>query len=490
MSVKKLSRRELLKGLGVAAVGGVLAACQPQVVKETVVVEKPVEKVVKETVVVTEEKVVKETVVVEKAVEKVVTATPVPTVDPRELTGTFTFAAHNDIEAPQALLDHFFGENYPKMKAVLEVTPWGDGYFIKVQSQIAAGNPPDGMLMHESFAWSFAGQDLLLPLDDFQATNPMPGEREEYAGIDQLVYRGKTYVWPSSFANYGIVYNKDIFDAAGVDYPEDDWTWEDLYEIGVMLSDPPDVWGFTNGGFDNTGWAAGWYPILKAYGGEMFDDTDTICLLDSPEAIQTFDYMRRMWCDKVVPPPATAQQLGGAYGVFLEGRSAMNYFYTGFCENMHENRQKDFEYGLAACPRGPRGRFIRIGGSQYAIPAGSKYPEAAWEFMRFALGTEQAQQIAVEATGTHMNQSRIDLFRKFGSPQQPEVVAMVPNWEEVAVDKAVQYGVFVRYSKIGGEFNPMIAAETDSLADCSKTAEEVAQIVTDRANQMFKEFGT
>jgi len=64
---------ELMAVLVVLAL--VLGACAPQVVKETVVVEKEV----KETVVVTEEKVVKETVVVteEKVVEKVVTAEPV-----------------------------------------------------------------------------------------------------------------------------------------------------------------------------------------------------------------------------------------------------------------------------------------------------------------------------------------------------------------------------------------------------------------------------
>ena len=76
---KKLSRRSLLKNAAGVAAAGVLAACQPKVV----------EKIVKETVLVTEEKVVKETVivagtpqVVEKqvtsVVEKVVTTTPVP----------------------------------------------------------------------------------------------------------------------------------------------------------------------------------------------------------------------------------------------------------------------------------------------------------------------------------------------------------------------------------------------------------------------------
>lgn len=81
--MSNLSRRRFLKLSAVTAVGAALSACAqptPQVVKETVVVEKPVEKVVKETVLVKETVAVKQTVVVEKTVqvEKVVTATPAP----------------------------------------------------------------------------------------------------------------------------------------------------------------------------------------------------------------------------------------------------------------------------------------------------------------------------------------------------------------------------------------------------------------------------
>jgi len=65
----KLSRRDFLKKTAVAGAGLALAGCAPKVVKETVIVEKPVEMVVKETVIVAG---------TPKVVEKVVTATPVP----------------------------------------------------------------------------------------------------------------------------------------------------------------------------------------------------------------------------------------------------------------------------------------------------------------------------------------------------------------------------------------------------------------------------
>ena len=54
----RVSRRDLVRALGLGTAGVMVAACAPKVIRETVVVEK----VVKETVVVTEEKVVKEAV--------------------------------------------------------------------------------------------------------------------------------------------------------------------------------------------------------------------------------------------------------------------------------------------------------------------------------------------------------------------------------------------------------------------------------------------
>jgi len=65
---------------------------------------------------------------------------------------------------------------------------------------------------------------------------------------------------------------------------------------------------------------------------------------------------------------------------------------------------------------------------------------------------------------------------------------MVPNWHEAGIEQPLKYGTFIRHSKIGPEFTPMIKAEMDSLADCSKTAAEVARIITDKANQMLAEF--
>lgn len=460
-SLGPVSRREMLRLLGLVTAGGALAGCAPQAAAPTQQVAEPT-----------------------AAVEQPTSPAPEPTADSSEKTGTFTFAAHNEWEARLELTEEFFERNYPSMTWKHDVTPW-DGYWVKLQSQLAAGTAPDILLSHETRAKAFAAKGLLIKLDDYQAANPMPGELDEYVGLEQLRYQGSMYVVPSLFASYVMLYNKDIFDEAGVAYPKDDWNYDDFLELAKQLSDAPDQWGHVL--WNDPGWQGDWYPILKAYGGESFNDEDTECLLDSPEAVQTLDYMRENWCSEVVPSPAVAEQGGGALQLLYAGRAAMGYLNPASLERFHEARAEEFNYGIVFLPSGPKGAYTRIGGSQYAIPVGSQNPEVAWELMRWMIGTEEAMQIE-HGIHNECQTSRVGLHAKFNAPKAPEVIEMVPNWREVAVEMALQHGIFIRHSKIGSEFSPMLKAEMDALADCSKTAAEVAQIITKKANQMLDEF--
>ena len=49
---------------------------------------------------------------------------------------------------------------------------------------------------------------------------------------------GKVYGVPALIDNLAIIYNKDLFDAAGVDYPTADWTWDDFRAAAKALTDP------------------------------------------------------------------------------------------------------------------------------------------------------------------------------------------------------------------------------------------------------------
>jgi len=136
MSDKKLKRRDFLRGLALAAGGTALAACAPKVVKETVVVEKVVEKPV--------EKVVKETVIVEgtpKVVEKVVTAAP--RTETVEISLWHGWTGADNTEMLHKIIQDYNETNTDGIIVTPTAYPW-DEFFAKWVMAAAAGNPAVG----------------------------------------------------------------------------------------------------------------------------------------------------------------------------------------------------------------------------------------------------------------------------------------------------------------------------------------------------------
>jgi multiple sugar transport system substrate-binding protein len=185
---------------------------------------------------------------------------------------------------------------------------------------------------------------LLTNLDEDQNTLPMPGKPEDYMGAVERKHKGSYYFWPSGYGQWVIAYNKDLFDQAGVPYPEDSYTWRDLVDTAKKLTKlGPDTYGLI--AWDNLGTLNLWYPTLKAHGGETFNEEDTQCLLNTPEAIATLDLIRDAYTSKAVPNPATVQTPDAGRGIFFAGKAAMMYFLNGQFDLLHKNRQTPFKYG-------------------------------------------------------------------------------------------------------------------------------------------------
>lgn len=218
-----MTRRELLRGLGLAAGGLALAACQPKVVE--------VEKVVKETVIVAGtpqivEKVVKETIVVEKQVPVAPTkAGPQKVVvwgwwDPR-----------------MALFDNaakkFMAKN-PDVEVEVVSLP-GDQLWSKVLPATAAGTGPTVLKQKPTYYFNFVENGLLEPYPE--DLFPTSWWKENFGDVwDIYSYQGKQYVYVSgSMANL-LMYNRRMFEAAGLDPQKPPQSWGDLINMGKKLT--------------------------------------------------------------------------------------------------------------------------------------------------------------------------------------------------------------------------------------------------------------
>ena len=382
MEKRKLNRRDFLRLSAVTATGAVIAACAPTA-PQIVEVEKPV---------VVEKEVVKE-VPVERVVERIVTPTPKP-VEKIELLYSSSgggFAGGMEKVWYEECLP-VFQEEHPNIQ--VDYTPSID--YDKLVAAFVAGNAPDIVSGHKYNMpfWAELGQ--LLNLSPYMERDLTQDDLDDFYA-EQLAtwYRTEPPVGQFSYPRYcgilHLLYNMDAYDEAGLDYPprrwKDMWDWDEYLEAMLKLvkkdaSGRTTRWGsWGTRSFDSE------RPqmIIRSYGGHLVDPEDnTRCMLGEPEAQEALWWLYdRTWEDDGYPQSAEMLELG-QYDMFNTGKTAMSengsWAYRTTCE------QATFRWNIAPFPKGPVEHRTLTTTDGYGIWSGTKYPDAAWELMKFVTG--------------------------------------------------------------------------------------------------------
>lgn len=416
-------------------------------------------------------------------------AQPAATTAPNTtVSGTFRYAIDNQTETRQPAVDLFLQKNYPNVKARYEVSP--QGYFEKLLAEIAAKTPPDLAYIHESEFLNFASQGALQDLDPYMTKLPLIGGNDKYP-LEILKpnnwYQGKWYTMPLGTATYFIRYNKTMFQKAGVPLPTPSWTWDDMYKAAAALTNAqsnPKVWGWIGW---NPGWVTAEWPLLKSNGGMFFNDDATQCILNNAEGVATLDYMRKTWIDKpqVSPTPAAEAQLqSGTTQLFESGYAAIDAVLSPNVISSLKLINNKFEMGIEVFPTGPKGYFIRGGGSEMSIPVGAKMPDLAWETLRYLLGDEEANKLVADwMDGNPL--LREDYILKYNVPAGP----LHDKMSTIVTDFFNQnHGTTVQYSKIG-TFGNICSSNMDKLAAGQVTAKQCADAIVADTNKQLQQVG-
>ncbi|HVU14140.1 MAG TPA: sugar ABC transporter substrate-binding protein [Phototrophicaceae bacterium] len=264
---------------------------------------------------------------------------------------------------------------------------------------IAGDNPPDILYLNEWFQYPFFQKGVALPLDDYVKKDNFSFDGILPAAHDINVYKGQLLAMPFEVSPLTIVYNKKLFDDAGVDYPptswtDPDWTWDKLVEIATKLTDAD------NGqyGFSMENWM---YPsVMLQTGSNVLSNTkeitaDTKCVINTPEAAKAFQLLVDLQGKYAVSPSAaSAQELGG-FDRFMSGKVAM-YCY-GRWLNVFRTIT-DFQWDTAPLPHFDGGKpATQLFTLNYSIYTKTANPDIGWEFLKFL--TTQGPQGADVASG-------------------------------------------------------------------------------------------
>jgi multiple sugar transport system substrate-binding protein len=284
-----------------------------------------------------------------------------------------------------------FEANHEGVNVTFETIPAGD-YIQKLTFQLAGGNPPDLGWMFEDSMPTFVAANVILPLTD--TLKSVDGyDLADFSKPAMSLWESgdEVYGIPFSTSPFMIYYNKDMFDAAGLEDPlalaaKGEWTLEAFRNAAKTLSQPDNrVWGFEfkdGQGYDTRIMHAV-MPAIRAYGGDAWSGGE--CGFDKPEAVEAIQMLHDMvFKDKSIVPP-------GEQGDYFSGSSAMTINQISRASKMPE---AGFKWGIAPLPSGPAGEAPVIGQAGIVVFAKSPNADLAKEFAAWMTSKENVAVMA------------------------------------------------------------------------------------------------
>ena len=207
----------------------------------------------------------------------------------------------------EGLADEFMQEN-PGINVEINTMPW-DRRRAKVATAIAAGNPPDVWYMTWDFYLKLMEADSAVCLDSY-LTDEVRNRYTEATWEEVRWKDGKLYILPYDQEVSCMLYNRDMFDAAGIkDAPD---TWDEFVEDMQKLTIDKDGDGkIDQYGFHYNVTTASiywvWSPFLWSAGGDLFNEDHTYVRFNDEFGVETLQWISDLFNKyKVVPDDSRA----------------------------------------------------------------------------------------------------------------------------------------------------------------------------------------
>ncbi len=271
-------------------------------------------------------------------------------------------------------------------------------YVTKLGTAIAAGEPPDLLAIDLIYVPQFAAAEQLTEIGDLAATLPF-FDTLSPSHIRLATYEDGLYALPFNAEASVLIYNKDLFEQAGLDPEVPPTNWQEIYDDAVAIS----ALGEDIDGFYFSGACAGcnaftFLPLIWASGGDVLSEDATEATLTDPAVKAALEFYHQMWTEGLMPETATVDAGAEFLSVFFSGKIGM--MGTGaFAISTIKNDHPEINFGITFLPGQEGGVSSFAGGDSIGIPAGSAHVEEAFEFIEWALSEEvQLEMYAASAS--------------------------------------------------------------------------------------------
>ena len=380
----------------------------------------------------------------------------------------------------QALADAYHEQN-PDVTVEIQVTSW-DEYWTKLEAAATSNTLPDVFWMHTNYILQYADNGMLADLTDLYADESATYYTDHYSDVsisNASGSDGKIYGVPKDKDTVGLVYNKEMFDAANVAYPDETWTWDTLVEASQAIYDATGKYGYMAYADDQLGY----WNFVYQNGGYILNEDKTAAGFDVPETIEAMKFYIGLqsydWCPdqnyfaETAPGNAFFSEQGA---MFLEGD-------WNIMSEMKNYPEMQGKWDVAVLPSSPDGGRATISnGLCYATSANNQNNEVVLDFLRF-LGSEEGQRIQGESGAAipayeGLEETWITAFDQFDYDLNLEAFIEMfdysvqsvndksrPNWKSKVTDELLKiYGGSVDIDTGLANINQII---NDAIADAA-----------------------
>ncbi len=317
-----------------------------------------------------------------------------------------------------------YEKSQDKVTVKLQLTPYGE-YWKKLEASATGGTAPDVFWVNVLHLDSYLDGQILADITDAVKGSDINDGFAEVL-VNNYVRDGKNYAVPKDFDTNALWYNKELFDKAGVAYPTDDMTYDDLKALCKELKDklPEGVYPFACP-VDFQTW---YYQTVYANGGYILNEDATETGYDDPKTQEGI----QCWIDLInegYSPSAAALAETSADAMFEGQQTAMNFAGSYMVPQYVQNDVITDKIDCVEIPSFNGKEANCINGLGYAVYSQSKNVEAATDFAIW-LGSSEAQKIQGE-TGVVIS-ARTDAQKYFAETQTKYNLAAYTNHADEA----------------------------------------------------------
>ena len=298
----------------------------------------------------------------------------------------------------QAICDAYTAQ-HPDVEIEVQVTSWSE-YWTKLEAAAESNTMPDIFWMHTDQILYYADFGILADVTDlYEDPNFWTDHYSDVSISNVTASDGRMYGVPKDKDNVVLVYNKNLFDQAGLSYPDESWTWDDLERASQQIYDKTGKYGYLAYNDEQLGY----WNFVYQNGGYILDpETNIHAGYTQPATAEAIKYyvglQQNDWCPDqkyfAETTPGTAFFGAQEGAMFFEG--SWNLLAT-----LQNYPNLVGMWDIAPLPKCPDpvsgdGRGTISNGLCYATAAKGKNLEIVKDVLRF-FGSEEGQRIQGES---------------------------------------------------------------------------------------------